>query len=58
MFKLYVTYGYNTNLQNCFSVVESENMIHARRIVNSVCGSNYAFSYTEQEFSGQTESFT
>jgi hypothetical protein len=55
--KLYVTYGYGTPLRNCFSVAEGEDLMAAYEQIREVCGTKYAFSYTEKDFEGQQERY-
>ncbi len=55
--KLYVTYGFGSNLRNCYSVVEANNIPMAYDIIHEVCGPDYAFAYTEDHFAGQVEKY-
>jgi DNA-directed RNA polymerase subunit M/transcription elongation factor TFIIS len=48
--KMFVTYGFGSNLGGCYSVVEKDTMAEAIREVHAVCGSGYAFTYEEKEF--------
>lgn len=51
----YVTYGCGTNLNRKFSRVEAVDSDEARTIVQGVCGTKYAFIYTEEQFLPQIE---
>ena len=55
--KLYVTYGYGSNLRNAFSVVEGPDIRTIYETINSVCGKHYAFAYCEEAFEGQRERY-
>ena len=55
--KLYVTYGFGSNLKNGYSVVEGQDIPDCYVTINAVCGSAYAFAYTEDRFAGQVEKY-
>lgn len=55
--KLYVTYGFGSNLKNCYSVVEGEDIPDCYKTISNVCGTKYAFAYTEERFKGQPEAY-
>lgn len=55
--KFYITYGFGSNLANCFSVVEGENYGVARKEVDTVTSGKFAFMYDEKEFAGQQERY-
>jgi hypothetical protein len=55
--KLYVTYGFGSNLANCYSVVEANTEEACRQKVRNVCGGKYAFTYSEKNFEGQVEAY-
>jgi len=48
MVRVYVTYGYGTNLRNCYSVVEDETIDGAFEQINIVTGGKYAFTYQDE----------
>ena len=53
MIKLYVTYGFGSNLANCFSIVEAESGQAAFDKVREVCGQSYAFTYPHDVWHGE-----
>ena len=53
----YVTYGFGSNLANCYSVVPSVDYASARAEVDKVTGGAFAFIYDEDEFRGQAEKY-
>ena len=53
--KLYVTYGFGSNLKNCYSVVEGEDILVCYKTINSVCGQAHAHIYAEKRFAGKVE---
>lgn len=55
--KLYVTYGFGSNLKNCYSVVEGADIATCYVIINEVTQGQYAFAYTEEHFAGQVEKY-
>jgi len=55
--KLYVTYGYNSNLRNNFSEVEGETLEECYRQINDTTRGQYAFTYDEFGFAGQVERY-
>ena len=55
--KLYVTYGFGSNLKNCYSIVEGQDIPDCYATIQKVCGVNYAFAYTEERFAGQVERY-
>lgn len=59
MDNFYFTFGYgNPILRNRFLKIKAPTMDAARRIVfDSKVGSSFAFSYSEEEFSGQEVRF-
>lgn len=48
MARVYVTYGYGTNLRNCYSIVEDETMEGAMEQIRIVTDGKYAFTYTDE----------
>lgn len=57
MAKFFVTYGYNTNLSNNYSVVEADDYCEARKKIFDIRGRKFSFIYTEDEFIGQPEKY-
>jgi hypothetical protein len=55
--KLFVTYGWGSNLRHNFSVVEGEDTSACYDQINSTAGRNYAFAYSEADFEGQAERY-
>ncbi len=55
--KMYVTYGFNSNLQGCYSVVEADTEKACLQKIRDVCGGRYAFTYSEKNFEGQVEAY-
>jgi hypothetical protein len=55
--KLYVTYGFGSNLANCYSTVEAEDYSACYRIIEEVTQNKYAFAYSEERFAGQVERY-
>jgi hypothetical protein len=55
--KLFVTYGFGSNLANCYSVVEGDGILNCYQQVKDKCGMAYAFVYNEAEFEGQPEKY-
>lgn len=55
--KLHVTYGYNSNLRNNFSVVEGETLAELFQKINDITHGQYAFTYDEFGFAGQVERY-
>lgn len=53
--KLYVTYGFGSNLRNKFSVVEGEDESACYSIIKETCGQAYAFAYSEYAFVGEQQ---
>ncbi len=51
--KLFVTYGYGSNLRDCYSVVEGVDALECQNKIDEVCGEAYAFSYSEEDFADQ-----
>jgi hypothetical protein len=54
-FKLYVTYGFGSNLRNKFSVVTGANYDECRAYVMDVTGGKFAFDYVEEDFAHQID---
>lgn len=55
--KFFVTYGFGSNLGQCFSEVEAENYSAARDAIHKVTDGKFAFCYTAEEFKGQPEKY-
>jgi hypothetical protein len=55
--KLFVTYGYGSNLRDNYSIVEGADLATCYEQIRSVCGRAYAFAYFEKEFAGQAERY-
>lgn len=47
--KRFVTYGFGTSLENCYSEVEVPNGVDPRSFVFSITQGKHAFSYSEEE---------
>jgi len=52
---MYVTYGFGSNLENCYSRVEGEDEQDCLRQISEATLGAYAFTYTEKHFAGQVE---
>lgn len=50
MIRLYVTYGFGSNLGQCFSIVEAETEEAAREKIEQVTRRQYAFVYIEKDW--------
>lgn len=48
--KLYVTYGYGTNLRNCYSVVEGDTVSECYDKVVAGTSGKYACTYHEDQY--------
>lgn len=48
--KRFVTYGFGTSLENCYSEVEVPNGVDPRSFIFSVTQGKHAFSYSEEEW--------
>jgi hypothetical protein len=48
--KVYVTYGFGSNLAGCFSIVEGESWEACNKIIEEVTKMQFAFRYTERDF--------
>lgn len=46
--RVYVTYGYGSNLRNCYSIVEDETMEGAMEQIRIVTDGKYAFTYMDE----------
>lgn len=55
MSKLYVTYGWGSNLRNNYSVVEAPTEMECHEKVDEVCGRDYAFTYRDMKSAGIEE---
>ena len=55
--KLYITYGYGSNLKDCYSIVEAPDIPACYATINEVTQGKYAFAYTEEKFEGQVERY-
>jgi hypothetical protein len=55
--KIYVTYGYGSNLRDNYSVVEGQNEMECYNKIGAICNGAYSFSYKEEEFEGQAEKY-
>ena len=55
--RIMVTYGFGSNLRNCYSVVEGETLTEIMNKIESVCGRDYAFVYYEGEIPKQAEKY-
>lgn len=53
MAQFFVTYGFGSNLGNCYSIVDAANYGEARKIIHDTIGDKFAFCYEESEFEGQ-----
>ena len=57
--RIYVTYGYGTNLRNCYSIVEDETMGGAMEQIHIVTEGRYAFTYTDEaDFQRQIKQYS
>lgn len=50
MLKFYVTYGYGSNLRDCYSTVEAESYAEARKHIMEVTGGKFAFDYPQEKY--------
>ena len=57
MNNFYVTYGFGSNLRNCYSVVQAENYAAALQHIHEITGGKFAFCYDEKEFGDQPEKY-
>ena len=57
MAKFYVTYGSGYAQGQSYSVVEAPSYQAARTAIAAVCGSAFAFAYTEEDFAGQAQRY-
>ena len=57
MAKFYVTYGNDSNLESCYSEIESDSFMHAREEAFRVTGGKFAFFYDAHDFVGQIAKF-
>jgi len=54
---LYVTYGYGSNLKDCYSVVQGGSWKACHDRISEATSGKYAFTYTAKEFEGQVERY-
>lgn len=54
---LYVTYGYGSNLKDCYSLVQGSSWKACYDRINEVTSGQYAFTYPAKEFEGQVERY-
>lgn len=54
---LFVTYGYGSNLKDCYSVVQGKSWKDCYDQIMEATSGQYAFSYTPEEFEGQIERY-
>ncbi len=54
---LYVTYGYGSNLKDCYSVVQGSSWKACYDQISEATSGQYAFTYTAEEFEGQVERY-
>jgi hypothetical protein len=57
MNKYFVTYGFGSNLGQCYSMVEAENYSEARNLIHEITDGAFAFCYDEKEFEGQVADY-
>lgn len=55
--KVYVTYGFGSNLANCYSMVEGEDVSACYAEIDRVTDGKYAFVYDEENFKDQPEKY-
>lgn len=54
---LFVTYGYGSNLADCYSVVRGSSWKECHDRISEGTSGQYAFTYTPKEFEGQVERY-
>lgn len=57
MANFYVTYGFGSNLKNCYSTIQAEDYTEARIQIDKVTQGKFAFCYDEKEFCDQAEEY-
>lgn len=57
MDEFFVTYGFGSHLERCYSKVEAEDIHQARDKIFKVTGGKHAFIYSARDFEGQPEKY-
>lgn len=55
--EFFVTYGFGSNLKNCYSKVTGPDYSTARALVDDVTEGKFAFMYDAERFAGQVEKY-
>jgi len=57
MNEFFVTYGFGSHLERCYSRVPADTIHQAWDKIFEVTGGKHAFIYTEEQFKGQPEKY-